>query len=154
MITTYTAFFKSPIGLIKIVTTEKRILRLDIVKKITKSTKIPPPLLKSCISQLDEYFCGKRQEFDLPLKLEGTDFQKRVWNELIRIPYGKVFSYKEIAQKVGSPKAFRAVGNANSKNKLPILIPCHRVIAANGKLGGYGLGLKEKKLLLDLESHP
>jgi methylated-DNA-[protein]-cysteine S-methyltransferase len=115
---------------------------------------MPTKAIQSCLKQLDEYFKGKRKKFNLPLKMEGTPFQIRVWKELSKIPFGKVISYKELAQKVGKPKAFRAVGNANGKNKFPIILPCHRVIASDGTLGGYGLGLPRKKKLLDHEEVP
>ena len=101
--------------------------------------------------QLDEYFQGKRTTFSLPFKLTGTPFQLAVWKELQNIPYGKTTSYKEIAQKINKPKACRAVGMANNKNPLPIIIPCHRVIGSNGKLIGYAGGLKLKNYLLELE---
>ena len=108
-------------------------------------------MLKECIEQLNEYFAGKRKVFDLPLNPQGTDFQKRVWAELQKIPYGKTVSYLDIARNIGDVNSTRAVGNANGKNKLNILIPCHRVIGINGKLTGYGGGLWRKQWLLELE---
>lgn len=108
-------------------------------------------LLSMATIQLDEYFQGKRTTFSLPFKLTGTPFQLAVWKELQNIPYGKTTSYKEIAQKINKPKACRAVGMANNKNPLPIIIPCHRVIGSNGKLIGYAGGLKLKNYLLELE---
>lgn len=105
----------------------------------------------SAKSQLIEYFNGSRQEFDLPLELIGTDFQKSVWRALLNIPFGKTASYKDIAIRVGNPKATRAIGMANNKNKIPIIIPCHRVIGADGRLVGYGGGLHIKEKLLRLE---
>ena len=108
-------------------------------------------LLSMATIQLDEYFQGKRTTFSLPFKLTGTLFQLAVWKELQNIPYGKTTSYKEIAQKINKPKAYRAVGMANNKNPLPIIIPCHRVIGSNGKLIGYAGGLKLKNYLLELE---
>ena len=101
--------------------------------------------------ELDEYFSGKRKTFDLPLKLNGTEFQKKIWQELIKIPYGKTISYKELARKAGNEKACRAAGMANNKNKIMIVIPCHRVIGSNGKLTGYAGGLKIKAALLRIE---
>jgi len=101
--------------------------------------------------QLDEYFSGKRLDFDLTLDLRGTDFQKRCWNELLRIPYGETRSYAEIARAVGSPRSFRAVGQANHYNPIAIIVPCHRVLAAGCYLGGYGGGLPTKAYLLRLE---
>ncbi|MGZ5278865.1 MAG: methylated-DNA--[protein]-cysteine S-methyltransferase [Pseudobdellovibrionaceae bacterium] len=108
-------------------------------------------ILKQAEQQLKEYLTGKRRKFDLPLDLKGTDFQTQVWKELSRIPYGKTFSYSDIAKKLGRDKAVRAVGTANGKNPICIIIPCHRVIAADGTLGGYSGGLKIKTTLLDLE---
>jgi len=101
--------------------------------------------------QLEQYFSGKRRDFDLTLDLRGTDFQKRCWNELLRIPYGETRSYGEIARAVGSPKSFRAVGQANHYNPIAIIVPCHRVLAAGCYLGGYGGGLPVKAYLLRLE---
>jgi O-6-methylguanine DNA methyltransferase len=102
-------------------------------------------------AQLGEYFAGKRRDFDLPLRYPGTPFQEKVWSALLKIPYGTTCSYKDVAQKVGSPGAVRAVGTANGMNRIAIVIPCHRVVNANGDLGGYGGGLWRKRLLLDLE---
>ncbi len=101
--------------------------------------------------QLEEYFAGQRREFTVPLDLRGTKFQKGCWEELLRIPYGETRSYAEIAQAVGSPRAFRAVGQANHFNPIAIVVPCHRVLAAGTKLGGYGGGLATKAFLLRLE---
>lgn len=101
--------------------------------------------------QLDEYLNGERKEFNLPLKVEGTKFQMSVWDALTRIPYGETRSYKDIAVAINNEKASRAVGNANNKNSIPIFIPCHRVIGANGKLVGYGCGLDIKEKLLEIE---
>jgi methylated-DNA-[protein]-cysteine S-methyltransferase len=106
----------------------------------------------AAVAQLREYFSGQRTEFDLPLAPEGTAFQRRVWKYLQSIPYGETISYAELAKRVGNPKAARAVGSANGRNQIPIVIPCHRVIAADGTLGGFGGGLTVKQRLLDLES--
>jgi methylated-DNA-[protein]-cysteine S-methyltransferase len=103
------------------------------------------------IRQLREYFAGRRAEFDLPLAPEGTAFQRSVWRQLQEIPYGETISYGELARRVGNPKASRAVGSANGANPLPIVIPCHRVIAGDGTLGGFGGGLTTKQTLLALE---
>jgi methylated-DNA-[protein]-cysteine S-methyltransferase len=102
--------------------------------------------------QLEEYFEGRRRAFDLPLVLRGTEFQKRVWEELLRIPYGVTISYGDLARRVGNPKASRAVGLANGRNPISIIVPCHRVIGANGNLTGYGGGLWRKDALLTLEA--
>jgi O-6-methylguanine DNA methyltransferase len=106
---------------------------------------------KEVLSQLKKYLKGQLKHFDCPLDFKGTPFQKKVWSKLAKIPYGQKRSYKEIAQAIGHPKAFRAVGNANGCNSVPLIIPCHRVIESNGGLGGFGHGIKVKKRLLDLE---
>jgi methylated-DNA-[protein]-cysteine S-methyltransferase len=108
------------------------------------------------MQQLDEYFTGKRRTFSLQLDLIGTDFQKKIWNELMKIPFGKTMSYLELAMQHGDVKAIRAVGTANAKNPIAIIVPCHRVIGAGGELVGYAGGLHRKKWLLELEGslHP
>jgi methylated-DNA-[protein]-cysteine S-methyltransferase len=107
--------------------------------------------MKECLRQLDEYFKGKRKKFSVPLLLDGTDFQKAVWRQLQRIPCGQTASYGDVARAIGSPQAFRAVGNANNKNPIPLIIPCHRVIGSDGKLVGFGSGIWRKEWLLDHE---
>lgn len=109
-------------------------------------------LLKEANRQLQEYFAGKRKVFDLPLAQQGTTFQQKVWQALTEIPFGETRSYGHIAERIGQPKASRAVGGANNKNPLPIFIPCHRVIGADGKLVGYAGGLEIKKILLHVEN--
>jgi methylated-DNA-[protein]-cysteine S-methyltransferase len=108
------------------------------------------PVLKKTALQLAEYFAGERTGFDVPMELDGTEFQRQVWAELSRIPYGQTISYGELALRVGRPRAPRAVGQANGRNPIPIIVPCHRVLAGNG-LGGYGGGLPVKRALLALE---
>jgi methylated-DNA-[protein]-cysteine S-methyltransferase len=108
--------------------------------------------VREVVKQLDEYFRGERQEFELELAPRGTPFQLAVWNELQRIPYGTTISYRELAERIGKPSAVRAVGAANGANPIPIVIPCHRVIGANGTLVGYGGGLQLKRALLALEN--
>ncbi|WP_278850409.1 methylated-DNA--[protein]-cysteine S-methyltransferase [Megamonas funiformis] len=133
-----------------LVATETHLINIQFTqpqKALLQTTE----LLSMATIQLDEYFQGKRTTFSLPFKLTGTPFQLAVWKELQNIPYGKTTSYKEIAQKINKPKACRAVGMANNKNPLPIIIPCHRVIGSNGKLIGYAGGLKLKNYLLELE---
>ena len=103
--------------------------------------------------QLNEYFQNQRREFDIPLLFVGTDFQKKVWNELLKIPYGKTISYGELAKQIGMPNAVRAVANTNAVNALSIIVPCHRVIGSNGSLTGYGGGLERKMFLLELEKN-
>jgi len=109
-------------------------------------------LIKETFRQLSEYLEGKRKNFNLPIDPRGTDFQKKVWNELKKIPYGEVRSYKQIAKSIGNPEACRAVGSANNKNPTAVIIPCHRVIGTNGQLIGYAGGLERKKFLLNLEN--
>lgn len=133
-----------------LVATETHLINIQFTqpqKALLQTTE----LLSMATIQLDEYFQGKRTTFSLPFKLIGTPFQLAVWKELQNIPYGQTTSYKEIAQKINKPKAYRAVGMANNKNPLPIIIPCHRVIGSNGKLIGYAGGLKLKNYLLELE---
>ncbi len=121
--------------------------------ELSSATKLrsDDPYLFGIFDQLKEYFAGTRKEFDVPLDIEGTDFQKRVWNELQKIPYGKTISYKTLSEKLGDVKAIRAVGKANGQNPIAIIIPCHRVIGANGNLVGYAGGLAIKEKLLHLE---
>lgn len=109
-------------------------------------------VIEKAIVSLDEFFAGKRKRFDLPLLFVGTNFQKKVWNELLKIPYGKTISYGEMASRIGMPRAVRAVANANGANAISIFVPCHRVIGSDGSLTGYGGGLAAKKKLLELET--
>ena len=109
-------------------------------------------VIEKAIVLLYEFFAGKRKKFDLPLLFVGTNFQKKVWNELLKIPYGKTVSYGEMASRIGMPRAVRAVANANGANAISIFVPCHRVIGSDGSLTGYGGGLAAKKKLLDLET--
>lgn len=109
-------------------------------------------ILSEAKQQLDEYFQGQRSYFQLPLDFQGTEFQKQVWQALLSIPYAETRSYKQIAIQIGRPQAVRAVGSANGKNPIPIIVPCHRVIGANGRLVGFSGGLDKKQLLLDIES--
>ena len=106
---------------------------------------------KGVLSQLEKYLKGQLKRFDCPLDFRGTPFQKKVWTQLAKIPYGETRSYKEVAEAIGHPKAMRAVGNANGSNTLPLIVPCHRVIESNGGLGGFGHGLETKRRLLDFE---
>lgn len=110
------------------------------------------PVLRDTADQLNAYFAGDRTDFDLPLAPHGTDFQERVWSALTEIPYAETWSYAELARHIGLPTAFRAVGAANGQNPLPIVVPCHRVVGANGKLVGYGGGMERKRHLLELEA--
>jgi methylated-DNA-[protein]-cysteine S-methyltransferase len=143
----YTFVYSTPIGEISITANNDAITALRFGAAVIGEVK-ETGLIKKAYSQLSEYLAGRRKEFDLPLEPEGTEFQIKVWSALRAIPYGAVRSYKEIAQAVGNEKACRAVGQANNKNPIAIIIPCHRVIGADGGLTGYGggLGIKEKLL--------
>ena len=121
-------------------------------RRIGPTSSGDAPLLDRAESQLGEYFAGSRIAFDLPLALPGSAFQERIWSELRSIPYGETISYRQLAERVGVPAASRAVGRANGSNRLAIMVPCHRVIGAGGRLGGYGGGLATKAWLLDLEA--
>lgn len=148
----------SPVGMLRLGASRKGLLSIDIGKTTTlhpttsKDTSAQRVLVATR-KQLAEYFAGKRTLFTIPLDLRGTEFQIQSWKALGRIPYGTTISYGEQAQSIGNPKACRAVGSANGKNPIPIIVPCHRVVAADGSLGGFALGLKMKKQLLDLEQH-
>ena len=150
----YIWYYETPIGKLGVAETDKAISHIlfagdtslsDYERKETK-------VIKETARQLKDYFDGKLKDFDVPLFLQGTPFQKDSWHALIAIPYGQTCSYKDVAEQIGSPKAVRAVGMANNKNKIPIIIPCHRVIGSNGKLVGYAGGLSVKQQLLDLEA--
>ncbi len=121
--------------------------------KLVNTIQLQPedPDMFNVYPQLKEYFSGERKQFDLPLEIEGTEFQKRVWNELLKIPYGRTISYKELAVRLGDEKVIRAAASANGANPLPVVIPCHRVIGSDGSLIGYGGGLEIKEKLLVLE---
>ncbi len=142
-------YYNFPIGRLAVACDELGIT--DVTTGTVEAEEKKTELIEKTAKQLEEYFCGKRREFDVPLSVFGTDFQKSVWNALMRIPYGKTCSYKDIAVMVGNPNASRAVGMANNRNKIIIIIPCHRVIGADGALVGYGGGLDIKKKLLDIE---
>ncbi|HNW96824.1 MAG TPA: methylated-DNA--[protein]-cysteine S-methyltransferase [Bacteroidales bacterium] len=144
-------YYNSPIGTIEITGSENGIASLYFVETENVYTDCPECLAK-CVKQIDEYFNKKRKIFDLKFDLQGTDFQKRVWTELLKIPYGKTCSYLDIAKAIGNKLSIRAVGNANGKNPVSIIIPCHRVIGSDGNLVGYGGGLWRKKWLLDFEN--
>lgn len=144
----------SPIGTLSIAAEGKYITNIVFGSAVRGAKEGSSELLDTAVSQLNEYFAEKRQKFDLPLKFGGTDFQNRVWRELLNIPYGETVSYKTLAERTGNAKACRAVGMANNKNPIPIIIPCHRVVGANGSLTGYAGGLDVKKFLLDLEQNP
>ncbi len=128
---------------------EMKALQMKLKAEITFGDSHINTLLSS---ELEAYFSGQLQYFSIPVCMTGSEFQNKVWSALLEIPYGEAVSYKDIAKEIGSPKAVRAVGNANGLNKIPIIIPCHRVISSSGKIGGYSGGIERKKFLLDLEN--
>jgi len=149
------AYYKSEIGFIRIEGSPEGLTSVEFDDEKEESADMlcgkPCSTILDCVRQLDEYFSGKRKEFDLDLRFEGTAFQKNVWKALYDISYGKTVSYGYIADKIGNGNAARAVGNANSKNRFVIIIPCHRVIGAGGELVGYAKGLYRKEWLLNHE---
>lgn len=149
----FTCTFNSPIGPMIATADDNALIALDFIDHPCVIETSAHPLLLQLEDELSEYFEGKRTSFTLPLNPEGTLFQKSVWKTLLKIPYGETISYASEANMLGNPKATRAVANANGKNPIPILIPCHRVIASNGGLGGYNGGINKKEFLLKLEKN-
>lgn len=149
----YTAFYHSPLGTIKIRSDNEHITSVNFEennsKEVDHSKEVA--VLSKCKKELDEYFNEGRTKFTVPYKLYGTPFQEEVWNKLKTIPYGRTNTYKDIAQKIGTEKLSRAVGQTNSINPIAIIVPCHRVIGSNGSLTGYAGGLEKKKWLLEFE---
>ena len=145
------SYYKSPIGVIEIICEKDALISLKLVENVDKSDS-ETALIKEIKTQLYEYFSGKRKIFDIKLKSKGTEFQKCVWEELRKIPYGKTKSYSEIAVAVGNKNTQRAIGSACNKNPILIIIPCHRVISKNGKLGGFAYGNSIKQKLLEIEN--
>lgn len=148
---------KSPIGKLYFVVSEQGLCGIffnqqdyPLIKKIEKSNP-SHKFLQESVEQVEDYFLGRLKKFNLKLNLQGTEFQKKVWRELLKIPYGQTVSYQQIAARIRNPKAVRAVGSANGKNPICVIVPCHRVISADGKIGGYSGGLDKKKKLLSLE---
>lgn len=156
MAETYTTYYQSPVGLLRIAGTEQYISEV-IFHNTTEKEKEPdshtdmPPMIIQCIEQFIQYFHGERRIFELPIVQEGTSFQQDVWNELMTIPFAKTISYLDLARRLGDPRATRAVANANGRNNVSIIVPCHRVIGSNKTLVGYGGGLWRKKWLLEHE---
>ena len=146
-------YFSSPLGPLTVVEENSAITQLHIGEALSlpDAKRWQTPLLENACQQLEEYFSHKRKVFELPLAPAGTEFQKKAWSGLLTIPYGQTRTYKQMAIAIGCPKGFRAVGLANNKNPIAILIPCHRVIGSNGKLVGYAGGVHLKKFLLELE---
>ena len=147
-----TTYYESPVGLIEI-KVDGDFVRSILFVEEPKSNSGSHPLLENAIEQLKQYFNGERTAFDFEIKQNGTDFQHRVWNELLNIPFGKTLSYLQLSKKVGDVKAIRAVGTTNGKNSIAIVVPCHRVIGTDGSLTGYAGGLWRKQWLLDHESN-
>ncbi|MGG5460391.1 methylated-DNA--[protein]-cysteine S-methyltransferase [Clostridium sp. B9] len=146
-------YYNSPIGIIEISEINKEIVGIKFVEDINLSEEKENECILNCKKELSEYFQGERKEFSIKINfIKGTDFQKSVWNALKEIKYGEKVSYKDIAEKIGNPKAVRAVGGANNKNPIGIIVPCHRVIGKNGNLVGYAGGLNAKEFLLNLEN--
>lgn len=151
---THTAYIKTPLGIARLISDDHGITEISVIDEIADAmlTTIIPDSLQDCAHQLQEYFDGKRTDFQLPLAPKGTAFQQKVWNALNEIPYGKTCSYLDLSKKLGDVKAIRAVASANGKNPLWIVTPCHRVIGSDGSLTGYAGGLWRKKWLLDHEN--
>ncbi|HTQ28295.1 MAG TPA: methylated-DNA--[protein]-cysteine S-methyltransferase [Puia sp.] len=150
-------YYHSPIGLLRISATENYVREIHYIDHIEKPHQEPhkkkyPPILIQCVEQLIQYFHGERRVFEFPVHQDGTDFQKKVWDELIGIPYGKTISYLELSRRLGDPKAIRAAASANGKNNIAIVVPCHRVIGSKNDLVGYGGGIWRKKWLLEHEA--
>ncbi|GGC82163.1 methylated-DNA--protein-cysteine methyltransferase [Flavobacterium lutivivi] len=146
-----TVFIQTPLGIAKIEGDENGISIISVNQEGDLSSEIPKNL-KNSVTQLNEYFEGKREEFTFKLNPKGTEFQQKVWQELLKIPFGKTMSYLDLSKKLGDVKAIRAVASANGKNPLWIVVPCHRVIGTDGSLTGYAGGLWRKKWLLDHEN--
>ncbi len=146
------SYYISPIGILEIICKNSALISLKLVDK-AEFTVSKTDFIKRIEFQLDEYFKGKRHKFDIKIKAEGTDFQKKVWAELLKIPYGTTVSYSKIASCIGNKNAQRAVGSACNKNPVLIIIPCHRVISKCGKISGFACGVDIKKKLLHLENH-
>jgi methylated-DNA-[protein]-cysteine S-methyltransferase len=152
MMNLYTAYYKSPVGLLKMQCSDRFIKTVTFSDAEGEIQNDEHKLLQTCTRQLEEYFAGKRRQFNLSLNQDGTEFQARVWDLLYKIPYGKTISYNELARQYGDVKAVRAVASANGKNNLCIIVPCHRVIGSDQSLVGYAGGLWRKKWLLDHEA--
>lgn len=144
------AYYSSPVGQLVIESQDEKITLLNFLKE-EKRAETHTPVIEQCIRELDEYFFRGRKFFSVEMEPEGTAFQKKVWNELLTIPYGQTCSYEDLALKIGDIKTVRAVGMANGQNPIAIIIPCHRVIGKNGDLVGYGGGLQNKAWLLQHE---
>lgn len=145
-------YYQTPVGVAMIIEEDCFITRIHILDEDHELTGPSSPLLKETARQFDEYFAGTRRVFDLPIKQPGSEFQKQVWHELLKIEYGKTITYNEQSLRMNSPLAIRAIAAANGKNNLWVVVPCHRVIGSNGSLTGYAGGLWRKKWLLEHEA--
>jgi methylated-DNA-[protein]-cysteine S-methyltransferase len=148
----FSTSFQTPVGVLQICCTDQGLYSVLFVDEASDKVNDEHPLLSSCVAQLNEYFSGKRTSFDLPLSPEGTNFQIKAWQILQDIPFGKTISYMLMAKQYGDVKAIRALASANGKNKIAIIVPCHRVIGTNQSLTGYAGGLWRKKWLLEHEA--
>ena len=149
----FLAKYFSPIGWITLSGNDEGLISLKFEDTMPDDKPLLTPMADECIRQLDEYFKGKRKSFDFRYQLQGTGFQKKVWDEILKISYGHTSSYLAIAKAVGDKMSVRAVGNANAKNPLALVVPCHRIIGNHGDLVGYGGGIWRKRWLLDFESN-
>jgi len=147
-----TAYIKSPLGTTEIIGDENGISSISVLDSEKEITTEIPDVIKEAVAELQDYFAGNRNDFTFKLNPKGTDFQQKVWQELLNIPFGKTMSYLELSKKLGDVKAIRAVASANGKNPLWIVVPCHRVIGTDGSLTGYAGGLWRKKWLLEHEN--
>ena len=148
---------ETPIGLLYLIASSNALIKIcfetencDLIHRVNTGEN---RIIRTAVSQFNEYFSGIRKNFTIPLMPQGTAFQKQVWQQLPQIPYGKTISYQELAASIGDKKKARAVGSANSRNPIPVIIPCHRVIRKNGSLGGYSRGIEKKRFLLRLEGN-
>ncbi len=150
---TETIYYKSPIGILEIIGTEKEIQSVNFKNEDFSATlEVKSNEIRKCVTQLNEYFSEKRKDFNLNLSTKGTQFQQKVWNELLKVPFGRTRSYLEQSKELGDVKAIRAVASANGKNPISIIVPCHRIIGSDGSLTGYAGGIWRKKWLLEHES--
>ena len=151
-----TLVMSSPVGMLRLTASARGVKSIEVIKgsraaNATVARNGAGAIVRQAEKELREYFSGRRQKFTVKLDLDGTEFQRTAWEAMRRIPFGSTISYGEQAKAIGKPKAFRAVGSANGRNPVPIIVPCHRVLASDGSLGGYSLGLSMKRRLLALE---
>ncbi len=147
----YVSYYSSPMGILKLEADDDTLKAINHVNQLEHLTDMPAAIIRTAHAELDAYFEGKNPTFTTPLAPEGTEFQQSVWQQLCAIPYGETCTYADIAKAVKKPTAFRAVGQANNRNPISVMIPCHRVIATDGQLQGYAGGLDRKEYLLTLE---